>query len=95
MKKINKSIMIVGLIIIGIVLGQVMLKAVEKEHTKKIRVKWEYKIYPQDGQLDFLIEQRNNSSTIDEFISKMNKLGAEGWEIIEIKRSVLLKRRIE
>lgn len=95
MKKINKSIMIVGLIIIGIVLGQVMLKAVEKEHTKKTVVKWEYKIYPQDGQLDFLIEQRNNSSTIDEFISKMNKLGAEGWEIIEIKRSVLLKRRIE
>lgn len=56
------------------------------------RVKWEYMIYPSDGRLSFLIEQGNNTSTNEDFVKAMNKLGAEGWEIIQIGTFVVLKR---
>lgn len=58
------------------------------------KVQWEYMVYPATGgNMTFNINQGNVPRSITNFVDEMNKLGAEGWEIIEVgSGSVILKR---
>jgi len=57
------------------------------------KVQWEYTVYPSSGNLPYTINEGNTSKAVSDFVTEMNKLGADGWEIIEVGgSSVVLKR---
>lgn len=58
-------------------------------------IKWEYMVYPSSGRMTFRINEGNNSSAVEDFVKNMNKLGKDGWEIVEIGSFAVLKREVK
>ena len=59
------------------------------------RVQWEYRVYPDSGSMAFNLNENNQARTTASFVREMNKLGDQGWEIIQIGEEGAILKRIK